>query len=216
MPPPGVVQLRSEFTYAVWALLSVAMLGRFRGGTSGLLLAQLAIDLLFIVGTFSTLTPRRRRWLTVSLSGSSPRMVVSAQPHRAGARGIGIDRAAAGRAAAAYRLGAGDHAGRNWSAPVTSLLALLGMLAWAQRRRVGTPAALRTADVGALHINQVVVNELKMAFSSSARWPDRDGQQSATRWLGGDEASMQRGVQLHELSPDLHAAGRRSLFPAAR
>ena len=27
----------------------------------------------------------------------------------------------------------------------------------------------------------------------------------ATRWLGCDEASMQRGVQLHELSPDLHA-----------
>ena len=87
------------------------------------------------------------------------------------------------------------------------LLALLGMLLGRSAEESEHRAALRTADVRRLaHINQVVINELEdgvLAVGALGQIVMANPQ--ATRWLGGDEASMQRGVQLHELSPDLHA-----------
>ena len=87
------------------------------------------------------------------------------------------------------------------------LLALLGMLLGRSAEESEHRAALRTADVRRLaHINQVVINELEdgvLVVGALGQIVMANPQ--ATRWLGGDEASMQRGVQLHELSPDLHA-----------
>ena len=46
------VSYATAFAYAVWALLSVLALRQFKGGLSGLLLAQLATDLVFITVLF--------------------------------------------------------------------------------------------------------------------------------------------------------------------
>ena len=136
------------------------MLGRFRGGTSGLLLAQLAIDLLFIASTFSILTPGDDAG-HVSLSDPRRAWLVSAQSHRAGRTRHGINRAVAG----GMLLRTGSVQAITQAALVGAgyfLLALLGMLLGRSAEESEHRAALRTADVRRLaHINQVVINELE-------------------------------------------------------
>ena len=189
--------------YAVWALLSVAMLGRFQGGTSGLLLAQLAIDLLFIVSTFfDSHTPA-----TTLATYLYP--ILAAHGWFLRSR-IALAHAALASIAlllAELLLRAGSVQAITQAALVGAgyfLLTLLGMLLGRSAEESEHRAALRTADVRRLaHINQVVINELEdgvLVVGALGQIVMANPQ--ATRWLGGDEASMQRGVQLHELSPD--------------
>ena len=202
----GSFSYAASSAYAVWALLSVAMLGRFRGGISGLLLAQLAIDLLFIASTFfDTHTPA-----TTLATYLYP--ILAAHGWFLRSR-IALAHAALASIAlllAELLLRTGSVQAITQAALVGAgyfLLALLGMLLGRSAEESEHRAALRTADVRRLaHINQVVINELEdgvLVVGALGQIVMANPQ--ATRWLGGDEASMQRGVQLHELSPDLHA-----------
>ncbi len=202
----GSFSYAASSAYAVWALLSVAMLGRFRGGISGLLLAQLAIDLLFIASTFfDSHTPA-----TTLATYLYP--ILAAHGWFLRSR-IALAHAALASIAlllAELLLRTGSVQAITQAALVGAgyfLLALLGMLLGRSAEESEHRAALRTADVRRLaHINQVVINELEdgvLVVGALGQIVMANPQ--ATRWLGGDEASMQRGVQLHELSPDLRA-----------
>ncbi len=202
----GSFSYAASSAYAVWALLSVAMLGRFRGGTGGLLLAQLAIDLLFIVGAyFDPHTPA-----TTLATYLYP--ILAAHGWFLRSR-IALSHAALATITlllAELLLRSGSVQAITQAALVGAgyfLLTLLGMLLGRSAEESEHRVAQRSADVRRLaHINQVVINELDDGvLVVGARGQIVMANPQATRWLGGDEAAMQWGAQLIELSPDLHA-----------
>jgi len=192
--------------YAVWALISVTALGRVRGGIGALLLVQLAIDLLFIVATYLDARPVATTVATFLYP------ILAAHGWFLRSR-IAVAHAAL----AAIALLLAELLLRSSSVQAVTQAALVGigyfLLAWLGMLLGGSAAeseqraASRGADVRRLaHINQVVINELDdgvLVIGALGQIVMANPQ--ATRWLGGDEAMMQRGVQLHELSPELHA-----------
>ncbi|MBL8309197.1 MAG: PAS domain-containing protein [Burkholderiales bacterium] len=192
--------------YAVWALLSVPLLGRFSGGLAGLLLAQLAIDLLLICGLFfdgrsagvelaTFLFPilaahgwfLRNRTAIAHAAVASLAVLIAEATLRSGT---------VQAVTQAGLLGIGYF-----------LLASLGLLLGRSAEESEQVAQSRGVDLRRLaHINQVVISELEdgvLAVDPTGRVLMANPQ--AARWLGGDEAAMLPHQELTELSPELHA-----------
>ena len=192
--------------YAMWALLSLLTLPRFKGGVSGLLLAQLAIDLVFTV--------------VIYFDSQSPVATYATYlyPILAAHGWLLRDRIAFGHAALAsltlmvaeLSLRAASVQALTQAALVGAgyfLLAAIGMLLGRSAEESELRVQLRTADVRRLaHINQVVISELNDGvLVIGAMGQVVMANPLATHWLGGDEALMRPDVQLSELSADLHA-----------
>ena len=192
--------------YAIWALLSLLTLPRFKGGVSGLLLVQLAIDLVFTV--------------VIYLDSQSPVATYATYlyPILAAHGWFLRDRIAFGHAAIAsitlmvaeLTLRAASVQAVTQAALVGAgyfLLTAIGMLLGRSAEESEVRVQLRTADIRRLaHINQVVISELTdgvLVIGALGQVVMANPQ--ATRWLGGDEALMRPDVQLSELSADLHA-----------
>ena len=192
--------------YAIWALLSLFTLPHFKGGVSGLLLVQLAIDLVFTV--------------VIYFDSQSPVATYATYlfPILAAHGWFLRDRLAFGHAAIAsitlmvaeVSLRAASVQALTQAALVGAgyfLLAAIGMLLGRSADESEQRVQLRTADVRRLaHINQVVISELTdgvLVIGAVGQVVMANPQ--ATRWLGGDEALMRPDVQLSELSADLHA-----------
>ena len=192
--------------YAIWALLSLLTLPRFKGGVSGLLLVQLAIDLVFTV--------------VIYLDSRSPVATYATYlyPILAAHGWFLRDRIAFGHAAIAsitlmvaeLTLRAASVQAVTQAALVAAgyfLLTAIGMLLGRSAEESEVRVQLRTADIRRLaHINQVVISELAdgvLVIGALGQVVMANPQ--ATRWLGGDEALMRPDVQLSELSADLHA-----------
>lgn len=192
--------------YAVWALLSVPLLGRFSGGLTGLLLAQLATDLLLICGLFfdgrnagvevaTFLFPilaahgwfLRNRTAIAHAALASLAVLIAEATLRSGTVQAMTQ---------AGLLGVGYF-----------LLASLGLLLGRSAEESEQVAQSRGVDLRRLaHINQVVISELEdgvLAVDPAGRVLMANPQ--AARWLGGDEAAMLPDQQLAQLSPELHA-----------
>ena len=192
--------------YAIWALLSLLTLPRFKGGVSGLLLVQLAIDLVFTV--------------VIYLDSQSPVATYATYlyPILAAHGWFLRDRIAFGHAAIAsitlmvaeLTLRAASVQAVTQAALVGAgyfLLTAIGMLLGRSAEESEVRVQLRTADIRRLaHINQVVISELTdgvLVIGALGQVVMANPQ--ATRWLGGDEALMRPDVQLSDLSADLHA-----------
>ena len=192
--------------YAIWALLSLLTLPRFKGGVSGLLLVQLAIDLVFTV--------------VIYLDSRSPVATYATYlyPILAAHGWFLRDRIAFGHAAIAsitlmvaeLTLRAASVQAVTQAALVGAgyfLLTAIGMLLGRSAQESEVRVQLRTADIRRLaHINQVVISELAdgvLVIGALGQVVMANPQ--ATRWLGGDEALMRPDVQLSDLSADLHA-----------
>ncbi len=191
--------------YAFWSLLSLFTLPRFKGGVSGLLLVQLAIDLVFTV--------------VIYFDSQSPVATYATYlfPILAAHGWFLRDRIAFGHAALAsitlmvaeLSLRAASVQALTQAALVGAgyfLLAAIGMLLGRSADESEQRVQLRTADVRRLaHINQVVISELAdgvLVIGAMGQVVMANPQ--ATRWLGGDEALMRPDVQLEELSAELH------------
>ena len=200
------VSYSAAAAYAIWALLSLLTLPRFKGGISGLLLVQLAIDLVF----------------TVIIYFDSPSPVATyatyLYPILAAHGWFLRDRIAFGHAAlASITLMVAELSLRAASVPALTqaalvgagyfLLAAIGIVLGRSAEESELKVQLRTADIRRLaHINQVVISELSdgvLVIGAMGQVVMANPQ--ATRWLGGDEALMRPEVQLSELSADLHA-----------
>ena len=200
------VSYSAAAAYAIWALLSLLTLPRFKGGISGLLLVQLAIDLVF----------------TVIIYFDSPSPVATyatyLYPILAAHGWFLRDRIAFGHAAlASITLMVAELSLRAASVPALTqaalvgagyfLLAAIGIVLGRSAEESELKVQLRTADIRRLaHINQVVISELSdgvLVIGAMGQVVMANPQ--ATRWLGGDEALMRPDVQLSELSADLHA-----------
>ena len=192
--------------YAIWALLSLLTLPRFKGGVSGLLLVQLAIDLVFTV--------------VIYLDSQSPVATYATYlyPILAAHGWFLRDRIAFGHAAIAsitlmvaeLTLRAASVQAVTQAALVGAgyfLLTAIGMLLGRSAEESEVRVQLRTADIRRLaHINQVVISELAdgvLVIGALGQVVMANPQ--ATRWLGGDEALMRPDLQLSDLSADLHA-----------
>jgi len=200
------VSYSAAAAYAIWALLSLLTLPRFKGGVSGLLLVQLAIDLVFTV--------------VIYFDSQSPVATYATYlyPILAAHGWFLRDRIAFGHAALAsitlmvaeLSLRAASVQALTQAALVGAgffLLAAIGMLLGRSAEESELKVQLRTADVRRLaHINQVVISELNdgvLVIGAMGQVVMANPQ--ATRWLGGDEALMRPDVQLSELSADLNA-----------
>ena len=200
------VSYSATAAYAIWALLSLLTLPRFKGGVSGLLLVQLAIDLVFTV--------------VIYLDSRSPVATYATYlyPILAAHGWFLRDRIAFGHAAIAsitlmvaeLTLRAASVQAVTQAALVGAgyfLLTAIGMLLGRSAQESEVRVQLRTADIRRLaHINQVVISELTdgvLVIGALGQVVMANPQ--ATRWLSGDEALMRPDVQLSELSADLHA-----------
>ena len=196
----------ASFAYSVWALLSVLTLRQFRGGMSGLLLAQLATDLVFIVVIF------------VDSQNTATSYATYLYPILAAHGWFMRDRMAFAHAALAtivlllaeLLMRTGSVQAVTQSALVGTgyfLLTAIGIVLGRSVEESELKVVSRTADVRRLaHINQVVINELDdgvLVVGALGQIVMANPQ--ATRWLGGDEALMRADTQLSELSADLHA-----------
>ena len=207
----GSTQLSSvthaaAFAYSVWALMSVVMLNRFKGGVSGLLLAQLATDLGFIAVIF------------VDSQNSATNYATYLYPILAAHGWFMRDRMAFAHAALAtivlllaeLLMRSGSVQAITQSALVGTgyfLLTAIGIVLGRSAQESELKVVSRTADVRRLaHINQVVISELDdgvLVVGAMGQIVMANPQ--ATRWLGGDEALMSADTQLSDLSTDLHA-----------
>ena len=200
------VSYSAAAAYAIWSLLSLLTLPRFNGGVPGLLLVQLAIDLVFTV--------------VIYFDSQSPVATYATYlyPVLAAHGWFLRDRIAFGHAALAsitlmvteLSLRAASVQALTQAALVGAgyfLLAAIGMLLGRSADESEKKVHLRTADIRRLaHINQVVISELSdgvLVIGAMGQVVMANPQ--ATRWLGGDEALMRPDVQLRELSADLHA-----------
>lgn len=201
----GSVTYAAAAAYAVWSLLSVLTLRQFKGGISGLLLAQLAIDLVFIIVIY------------VDSQSAITTYATYLYPILAAHGWFLRSRLAFGHAAVAtvalllteLFLRSGTIQAITQAALVGIgyfLLAAIGMLLGRSAEETEQKVVLRTADVRRLaHINQVVINELEdgvLVVGATGQIVMANPQ--ATRWLGGDEALMRPNTSLRELSTDLH------------
>ncbi len=206
----GSVQLSSvtyaaAFAYSAWALVSVFTLGRFKGGMSGLLLAQLATDLLFIVVIF------------VDSQSAATNYATYLYPILAAHGWFMRDRMAFAHAALAtivlllaeLLMRSGSVQAITQSALVGTgyfLLTAIGIVLGRSAEESELKVVSRTADVRRLaHINQVVISELDdgvLVVGAMGQIVMANPQ--ATRWLGGDEALMRADTMLADLSADLH------------
>ena len=200
------VSYSAAAAYAIWSLLSLLTLPHFKGGVSGLLLVQLAIDLVFTV--------------VIYFDSQSPVATYATYlyPILAAHGWFLRDRLAFGHAALAsitlmvaeLSLRAASVQALTQAALVGAgyfLLAAIGILLGRSVEESEQKVQLRTADIRRLaHINQVVISELSdgvLVIGALGQVVMANPQ--ATRWLGGDEALMRPDVQLSELSADLHA-----------
>ena len=200
------VTYSAAFAYSVWALLSVFMLHRFKGGISGLLLAQLATDLVFIVVIF------------VDSQNAATNYATYLYPILAAHGWFMRDRMAFAHAALATIVlllaelltRSGSVQAITQSALVGTgyfLLTAIGIVLGRSAEESELKVVSRNADVRRLaHINQVVISELDdgvLVVGALGQIVMANPQ--ATRWLGGDEALMRADTQLSDLSADLHA-----------
>jgi two-component system, NtrC family, sensor histidine kinase PilS len=192
--------------YAVWALLSVFTLRRFKGGVSGLLLVQLAIDLVFITLIFADSQNPATSYATYLY------------PILAAHGWFMRDRMAFAHAAIAtivlllaeLLLRSGSFQALTQAALVGAgyfLLTAIGVVLGRSAEEAEQKVLSRTADVRRLaHINQVIISELDdgvLVIGALGQVVMANPQ--AKRWLGGDEALMRPDTQLSELSAELHA-----------
>jgi len=192
--------------YAVWALLSVLTLRRFSGGVSGLLLAQLAIDLAFITIVFvDTRSPA-----TTYATYLYPILAAHGWFLRSRMAFAHAALAAIALMLAELLMRTGSVQAVTQAALVSAgyfLLTAIGMVLGRSAQESERRVVSRTADVRRLaHINQVVISELNdgvLVIGAIGQVVMANPQ--ATRWLGGDEAQMSPDTQLSDLSPDLHA-----------
>ena len=200
------VTYAAAFAYAVWALLSVFTLRRFKGGISGLLLAQLATDLVFISIIF------------VDSQNPATSYATYLYPILAAHGWFMRDRMAFAHAAlATIALLLAELLMRSGSVQAVTqaalvgtgyfLLTAIGIVLGRSAQETEQKVVSRTADVRRLaHINQVVISELDdgvLVVGALGQIVMANPQ--ATRWLGGDEALMRADTQLSDLSADLHA-----------
>lgn len=196
----------AAFAYSAWALLSVYTLGRFKGGISGLLLAQLATDLIFIVVIF------------VDSRNPATSYATYLYPILAAHGWFMRDRRAFSHAAlATIALLLAELLMRSGSVQAVTQAALvgagyfvltaIGIVLGRSVEETEQKVLSRTADVRRLaHINQVVISELDdgvLVVGALGQIVMANPQ--ATRWLGGDEAMMRADIQLSDLSTELHA-----------
>ena len=199
------VTYAAAFAYSVWALVSVFTLGKFKGGMPGLLLAQLATDLVFIVAIF------------VDSQNSATNYATYLYPILAAHGWFMRDRMAFAHAALAtivlllaeLLMRTGSVQAITQSALVGTgyfLLTAIGIVLGRSAEESELKVVSRTADVRRLaHINQVVISELDdgvLVIGAMGQIVMANPQ--ATRWLGGDEALMRPDIQLSELSAELH------------
>ncbi len=200
------VSYSAAAAYAIWSLLSLLTLPRFKGGVSGLLLVQLAIDLVFTV--------------VIYFDSQSPVATYATYlyPILAAHGWFLRDRIAFGHAAiASITLLVAELAVRSASVQALTqaalvgagyfLLTAIGILLGRSAEETEQKVQLRTADIRRLaHINQVVISELNdgvLVIGALGQVVMANPQ--ATRWLGSDEAMMRSDLQLSDLSADLHA-----------
>ncbi len=192
--------------YAVWALFSVLALRRFSGGISGLLLAQLAIDLTFITIVFVDTRNPATTYATylypiLAAHGWFLRGRI-AFAHAAFASIVLLLAELLMRTGSVQALTQAALVGVGYFL-LTAIGMVLGRSAQESERKVVS----RTADVRRLaHINQVVISELAdgvLVIGALGQIVMANPQ--ATRWLGGDEALMNADTKLSDLSPELHA-----------
>ena len=200
------VTYAAAFAYAGWALVSVFMLHRFKGGMSGLLLAQLATDLLFIVVIFLDSQNAATNYATylypiLAAHGWFMRDRV-AFAHAALATIVLLLAELLTRTGSVQAITQSALIGAGYFL-LTAIGIVLGRSAEESERKVVS----RTADVRRLaHINQVVISELDDGvLVVGAQGQIVMANPQATRWLGGDEALMRADSKLSDLSADLHA-----------
>ena len=200
------VTYAAAFAYSGWALVSVFMLHQFKGGMSGLLLAQLATDLLFIVVIF------------VDSQNAATNYATYLYPILAAHGWFMRDRMAFAHAAlstivlllAELLTRSGSVQAVTQSALIGTgyfLLTAIGIVLGRSAEEFEQKVVSRTADVRRLaHINQVVISELDDGvLVVGAQGQIVMANPQATRWLGGDEALMQADTQLSDLSTELHS-----------
>jgi two-component system, NtrC family, sensor histidine kinase PilS len=203
------VSFAAALAYAVWALLSVAALRRFKGSLPGLLLAQLATDLVFIAVVFiDTHNP-----ITSYATYLYPILAAHGWFMR--------DRMAFGHAALAtivlllaeLLMRSGTLQSFSQAALVGAgyfLLTGIGVVLGGSAQESERKVVSRTADVRRLaHINQVIISELVdgvLVIGAMGQIVMANPQ--ALRWLGTDEATMQGDTLLSALSPELDALWR--------
>ncbi len=195
----------AAFAYVIWALLSVLTLRKFKGGVSGLLLAQLATDLVFLAAIF------------VDTQSQATTYAAYLYPILAAHGWFLRDRMAFAHAALAtiglllaeLLMRSGSVQAYSQAALVGTgyfLLAAIGVVLGRSADETERKVESRTADVRQLaHINQVVINELDdgvLVIGSQGQIVMANPQ--ATRWLGGDEAAMGGDAKLAALSEALH------------
>jgi two-component system, NtrC family, sensor histidine kinase PilS len=199
------VTYAAAFTYVIWALLSVVALRQFKGGMSGLLLAQLVIDLVFVAVVF------------VDTQNPATTYAAYLYPILAAHGWFMRDRMAFAHAAlATITLLLAESFMRTGSLQAFSqaalvgtgyfLLAAIGVVLGRSADESERKVVSRTADVRRLaHINQVVISELDDGvLVVGAQGQIVMGNPQAMRWLGGDEASMNGDTQLSALSDALY------------
>jgi len=202
----GSTSYAAASAYAVWALLSVLTLRRFSGGVTGLLLAQLVIDIVFIVIVFAD----SRNPITTYATYLYPILAA----HGWFLRGrMAFAHAAVASIAlllAEMLLRSGTVGTLTQAALVGAgyfLLTAIGMLLGRSAAETEQKVASRTADIRRLaHINEVVISELNdgvLVIGALGQVVMANPQ--ARRWLGGDEAMMRPDIHLSELAPDLFA-----------
>ena len=195
----------TAFAYAVWALLCVLALRQFKGGMSGLLLAQLATDLVFIIILF------------VDAQSSATTYATYLYPILAAHGWFMRDRLAFAHAALAtitlllaeLLMRSGSLQAMSQAALIGAgyfLLTAIGVLLGRSAEESEQKVVSRTADIRRLaHINQVVISELDDGvLVVGAQGQIVMANPQATRWLGGDQALVNSDTQLRDLSADLH------------
>ena len=200
------ISYAAAFAYAVWALVSVLALRQFKGAVAGLLLAQLATDLVFITVLF------------VDTQNPATTYATYLYPILAAHGWFMRDRMAFAHAALAtialllaeLLMRSGSFQAMSQAALVGAgyfLLTAIGVVLGRSAEEFEQKVVSRTADIRRLaHINQVVISELDdgvLVVGALGQVVMANPQ--ATRWLGGDEASMNSDTQLSDLSADLHA-----------
>ena len=195
----------AAFAYVIWALLSVLTLRKFKGGVSGLLLAQLATDLLLLAVIF------------VDTRNPATTYATYLYPILAAHGWFLRDRLAFAHAALAticlllaeLLMRSGSVQAFSQAALVGAgyfLLVAIGVVLGRSADETERRVASRTADVRQLaHINQVVISELEdgvLVIGPQGQILMANPQ--AMRWLGGDEAAMTGDMRLRTLSKALH------------
>lgn len=196
----------AAFAYVIWSLLSVLTLRKFKGGVSGLLLAQLATDLLLLAVIF------------VDTKNPATTYATYLYPILAAHGWFLRNRLAFAHAALAticlllaeLLMRSGSVQAFSQAALVGAgyfLLVAIGVVLGRSADETERKVVSRTADVRRLaHINQVVISELEdgvLVIGPQGQILMANPQ--ALRWLSGDEAAMTGDMRLRSLSEALHA-----------